>query len=160
MVLRTLATFALLCMLPSSASAFDLSSLLNKLKSALPSLPNAGPFSGTGATATSLNEFRKANGLKPLNPDARLTSLASAHAADMARRNSLDHNGFFIYRAPAGARAENVAYGCKDTSCAIRMWINSSGHRVNMLRPGLKRYGLASAAAADGRRYWALELGE
>ena len=160
MVLRALATFALLCVLPGSAFAFDLSSLLNKLKAALPSLPSPGPFTGTGATATSLNEFRQRNGLKPLNSDGRLTSLASAHAADMARRNSLDHNGFLLYRAPAGARAENVAYGCKDTHCTIRLWINSSGHRANMLKPGLKRYGLASATAADGRRYWALELGE
>ena len=160
MVLRTISIFALLFTLTGSASAFDLSALVNKIKAALPSLPTPGPFTGTGATASSLNEFRKQNGLKPLNSDGRLTSLASVHAADMARRNSLDHNGFLLYRAPAGARAENVAYGCKDTTCTIRLWINSSGHRANMLRPGLKRYGLASATAADGRRYWALELGE
>ncbi len=160
MVLRTVAAFALLCALTGSASAFDLSSLVNKIKAALPSLPSPGPFTGTGATASSLNEFRKQNGLKLLNSDGRLTSLASAHAADLARRNSLDHSGFFLYRAPAGARAENVAYGCKDTTCAVRLWINSSGHRANMLKPELKRYGLASATAADGRRYWALELGE
>jgi uncharacterized protein YkwD len=125
-----------------------------------PSLPSLGLISASGQSAASLNEFRVANGRSKLRTDAHLTSLASAHAADMARRNSLDHNGFMERRGPAGARAENVAYGCKDTPCVIRLWIKSSGHRKNMLRGDVSRYGLAFADAANGRRYWALELGE
>ena len=114
----------------------------------------------TGEKATSLNSFRAANGRKPLVQDAHLTALAGTHAADMAKRNSLDHNGFMERRGPAGARAENVAYGCSDTPCVIQMWINSSGHRSNMLRTDVNKYGLASATSPSGRRYWALELGE
>jgi uncharacterized protein YkwD len=64
------------------------------------------------------------------------------------------------HRGPGGARAENVAVGCKDTACAIRQWANSSGHRRNMLIPSLTRYGLASAAASSGRKYWVLLVGE
>ena len=78
----------------------------------------------------------------------------------MARRVSLDHAGFMEQRGPAGARAENVAYGCAETACVIRQWINSSGHRSNMLRADVTKYGLASAVAPSGRRYWALEVGE
>ena len=115
---------------------------------------------GVGESATSLNSFRAANGLSQLSSDSGLTAMAQSHAADMARRESLDHNGFMESRGPKGARAENVAYGCKDSACTIQQWIKSSGHRANMLRADIKRYGLASATSASGRRYWALEVGE
>jgi len=78
----------------------------------------------------------------------------------MARRDSLDHNGFMSHRGPRGARAENVAYGCKESACVIQQWVNSSGHRKNMLIPRLTRYGLASATSPSGKKYWALLVGE
>ena len=68
---------------------------------------------GVGESATSLNSFRAANGLSQLSSDPGLTAMAQSHAADMARRESLDHNGFMEFRGPKGARAENVAYGCR-----------------------------------------------
>ena len=58
----------------------------------------------------------------------------------------------------AGARAENVAFGCGTESCAIGMWEGSAGHRANMLLSDVKSYGLASAAGG-GTRYWCLILG-
>ena len=121
-----------------------------------------GTFSipGTPETATSLNGFRASHGLSELRTDGTLAALASEHAADMARRDSLDHDGFMTHRGPRGARAENVAYGCGESACVIQQWVNSSGHRRNMLIPGLRRYGLASATSPSGRKYWALEVGE
>jgi uncharacterized protein YkwD len=111
------------------------------------------------ALATDLNSYRTAHGRPPLQADGTLTAMAYAHSADMARRGRLDHAGFRQQRGPAGARAENVAYGCADAACAMRMWIRSAGHRRNMLRGDVGRYGLASAASANGRRYWTLLLG-
>ena len=105
---------------------------------------------GVGKDAASLNEFRIANGLAPLARDGNLTSMAAAHSADMARRGAMDHGGFMESRGPRGARAENVAYGCKDEPCTIRQWIDSSGHRANMLRRDVTRYGLASAVSEIG----------
>ena len=115
---------------------------------------------GTPETATSLNGFRASHGLSQLRTDGTLTGLASEHAADMARRDTLDHDGFMTHRGPRGARAENVAYGCKESACVIQQWVNSSGHRKNMLIPGLSRYGLASATSPSGKKYWALLVGE
>jgi len=117
-------------------------------------------ITGTPETATSLNGFRAAHGLSQLSTDSKLTALASEHSADMARRDSLDHDGFMTSRGPRGARAENVAYGCKDSPCTIQQWVNSSGHRRNMLIPGLTRYGLASAVSPSGKTYWTLLVGE
>jgi uncharacterized protein YkwD len=114
----------------------------------------------TPETATSLNGFRASHGLSQLRTDGTLTALAGEHAADMARRDSLDHDGFMAQRGPRGARAENVAYGCKDSPCVIQQWVNSSGHRKNMLIPSLTRYGLASATSPSGKKYWTLLVGE
>ena len=125
-------------------------------------LAGCGSFSltGTPEIATSLNGFRAAHGLSQLRTDGALAALASEHSADMARRDSLDHNGFMTSRGPRGARAENVAYGCKDPACVIQQWVNSSGHRKNMLIPSLTRYGLASATSPSGKTYWTLLVGE
>jgi uncharacterized protein YkwD len=115
--------------------------------------------SGVTEKAATVNEFRSANGLNALRSDPKMASLARSHAEDMARREAMDHNGFMEQRGPAGARAENVAYGCNDAPCAVRQWVNSSGHRKNMLLADVTTYGLASAASKSGRRYWALILG-
>ena len=125
-------------------------------------LAGCGSLSITGApeTATSLNGFRASHGLSQLRTDGTLAALASEHAGDMARRDSLDHNGFMTSRGPRGARAENVAYGCQESACVIQQWVNSSGHRKNMLIPGLSRYGLASATSPSGKKYWTLLVGE
>jgi len=126
-------------------------------------LGGCGSLSSITATpevATSLNGFRSSNGLGQLASDANLTSLAAEHSGDMARRDSLDHDNFMTKRGPRGARAENVAYGCKDTPCVIQQWVNSSGHRKNMLIPSVTKYGLASATSKSGKKYWTLLVGE
>jgi uncharacterized protein YkwD len=97
-----------------------------------------------------LNGFR-ARTASQLRTDGTLAALAGEHAANMARRDSLDHDGFMAHRGPRGARAENVAYGCKESACVIQQWVNSSGHRKNMLIPSLSRYGLASATSPSGK---------
>lgn len=111
------------------------------------------------AQALDLNSYRAKHGRAPLQYDAHLTGLAYSHAADLARRNALDHAGFATQRAPLGAQAENVSYGCGDESCAILQWSRSARHRAAMLRPDVTSYGLASMVSASGRRYWVMELG-
>jgi uncharacterized protein YkwD len=114
----------------------------------------------TPARALDLNGFRAQHGRPPLSASAQLMGIAAAHAADMARRRSLDHRGFRARIATvATTAAENVAYGCASEDCVIRMWARSPGHRRNMLMGGISSYGLASADDARGRRYWVLELG-
>lgn len=110
------------------------------------------------AAALDVNSFRAQHKLPPLSVSSMLAAAAYSHASDMASRRSLDHNGFRA-RMVGSMGAENVAYGCADADCAYRMWAKSAGHRRNMLMKGITSYGIASATSADGRRYWALELG-
>jgi hypothetical protein len=86
-----------------------------------------------------------------------LHALAQQHASDMARRNSLDHDGFFTQRGPRGAMAENVAVGCATEACARDVWMKSPPHRANMMLGGCQA--VASAVSKNGHRYWAMEIG-
>jgi uncharacterized protein YkwD len=110
------------------------------------------------ALALDINSFRAQHKLPPLAVSSMLAAAAYSHAADMAARKSLDHNGF-RQRMVGSMGAENVAYGCDSEDCVTRMWAASAGHRKNMLLKGITHYGIASATGADGRVYWALELG-
>jgi len=110
--------------------------------------------------ALDLNSFRAQHGRPALSVSAQLSGIAHSHARDLANRKRLDHAGF-RQRAnfTGGTAAENVAFGCDSEDCVIKMWARSGGHRANMLRRDVTSYGLASATADNGRRYWVLELG-
>ncbi|MBI2713522.1 MAG: CAP domain-containing protein [Rhizobiales bacterium] len=112
------------------------------------------------ALALDLNSFRAQHGRPALAASATLSGAALSHARDLANRKRLDHAGF-RQRAnfTGGTAAENVAFGCDSEDCVIKMWARSGGHRANMLRRDVTSYGLASATADNGRRYWVLELG-
>ena len=120
----------------------------------------AGGWLMSPARALDLNSFRAQHHLPALSVSATLAGAAYSHAHDLARRQHLDHNGFrarlsFVH----SAAAENVAFGCETEDCVFQMWAKSAGHRANMLRRDVTSYGLASATADNGRRYWVLELG-
>jgi uncharacterized protein YkwD len=112
------------------------------------------------AAALDLNSFRAQHGKPALSYSVRLAGIAYEQAALMAGRRHIDHANFKNRIGNAGTtHAENVSYGCGDEDCAIRQWSRSGGHRANMLRGDVSSYGLGSAIGANGRRYWALELG-
>jgi uncharacterized protein YkwD len=132
----------------------------------------------TPASALDLNSFRAQHHLPPLAVSATLAGLAYEQAQAMAGRRHLDHNGFRQRVSGGGRHAENVAViacarpdakpqatfagracGCDTEDCAFRLWAKSAGHRANMLLRDVSAYGIASATGSNGRRYWALELG-
>jgi uncharacterized protein YkwD len=115
----------------------------------------------TPALALDLNSFRAQHGRPALSMSGPLAALAYEQARSMATRKRLDHANFRarVAAVSSGVNAENVAFGCPDEDCVIKMWAKSGGHRANMLRGDVSAYGIASATGENGRRYWALELG-
>jgi uncharacterized protein YkwD len=83
--------------------------------------------------------------------------LAQEHSNDMARRNSMDHDGFFERRVPRGAKAENVMAGVKTEREAMAAWRASPPHAANMALRGCKR--VAHACNKQGRCFWTMEIG-
>jgi uncharacterized protein YkwD len=81
----------------------------------------------------------------------------------MAAREKLDHEvlGSFNSRvapARAGRAAENIAYGYDSFQKTLGQWIDSSGHRKNLLLPKASRVGVASAKSSNSRTYWAMVI--
>jgi uncharacterized protein YkwD len=92
------------------------------------------------------NAERVRRGLRPLRVDARLVRSARRHTAWMTRRRSLQHT-----TAPVG---ENIAMGQSSADEAVRSWMNSPGHRANILSAGYTRIGVAAYETTSGTIYW------
>lgn len=150
---------------PISRLAFAALALL-----ALCACASRGPV-GEGAGASSsgkayLSEIRSSNGLSTLTYDARLEAAALQQSGYMAGVRKMQHTtGWrrdFAARMKKngveGAAAENIAAGRFDMAKLFQMWMNSAGHRKNMLDPRFSRFGLAYANDGDGTRYWTLVL--
>lgn len=114
--------------------------------------------------AEMISDFRLKHGEKRVTLDTTLTRIAHAQAQAMAAKDQLDHDvlGHFNTRvgpAGAGRAAENIAYGYDSFPKTLDQWINSSGHRKNLLLPGATRVGVASVKSAKtGRMYWAMVI--
>jgi Cysteine-rich secretory protein family len=114
--------------------------------------------------AQMISDFRLKHGEKRVTLDATLTRIAHDQAQAMAAKDQLDHDvlGRFTTRvnpAGAGRAAENIAYGYDSFPKTLDQWINSSGHRKNLLLPGATRVGVASVKSAKtGRMYWAMVI--
>ncbi|WP_030220564.1 CAP domain-containing protein [Streptomyces bikiniensis] len=113
-----------------------------------------------------VNNERATVGCTPVTADARLASLAGAFSADMAAR------GFFDHTDPDGdtpwARAqqagvptlagENIARGQADAAAVMESWMNSDGHRANILNCDFKTMGVG-VYFGDGGPWWTQDFG-
>jgi hypothetical protein len=91
------------------------------------------------------NEARARSGLPPLVADCNLMSRSRRHCSRMAGEGSFRHSSGSI---------ENIAYGQNDANEVVTTWLNSPGHRANILNRSYKRIGVASIVGRNGRTYW------
>lgn len=111
-----------------------------------------------------ISSFRLKHGEVRVVRDSTLDRIAMDQARAMAAKDDLSHDalGPFNRRvAPAGAgrAAENIAYGYDNFEKTLGQWIDSSGHRKNLLLHNASRVGIASAKNASGKRtYWAMVI--
>ena len=123
-----------------------------------------GLAAAESAPAVMISEFRMKQGEGRVAIDATLNRIALDQATAMAAKDKLDHDvlGPFNSRmapAKAGRAAENIAYGYDKFEKTLDQWINSSGHRKNLLLHNAERVGVASAtSAASHRTYWAMVI--
>lgn len=81
------------------------------------------------------NESRASAGLAPLALNGSLSQVALGWAQQMAASGTLSHNPSYSAQIPAGwrAAAENVAQGYGSGAAVHAGWMNSAGHRANIL---------------------------
>lgn len=113
-----------------------------------------------------VNVERAKVGCAPVQPSDSLARLAGNLGADMANR------GFFDHTDPDGATpwdraqaagitnlgAENIARGQVDATAAMVSWMNSDGHRANILNCDLTTLGVG-VHFADGGPWWTQDFG-
>ena len=131
----------------------------------------AGPVAATPAGASPqanevvqlVNQARAAKGLPPVTLDAKLVQVAAAHSQHMAKVGKMAHEGIGngspterIRKALPTAKttAENVAYGQRSAAEVMQGWMDSPGHRRNILDPNLRTIGVEVVTGSDGRPYW------
>jgi uncharacterized protein YkwD len=111
-----------------------------------------------------VNTERAKSGCDPLVVDPKLVRAAQEHSADMAERDYFDHTtpeGLTFadrivnagYPTPG---AENIAVGQQNADQVMQGWMDSEGHRANILNCDLKTIGVGFVQ--DGM-YWTQDFG-
>jgi uncharacterized protein YkwD len=93
-----------------------------------------------------INAQRAKYGLPPLAVDQSLEKTARSHAVWMTNNRALQHTNANV--------GENIAMGQRTTGEAVNDWMNSPGHRANILNSSYKRTGVAAYQTPDGTVYW------
>jgi len=122
------------------------------------------------AAISLISDYRRKNGLPPLETDPKLQAMAEEQARLMAKANKVTHDpggrnftkrlkasGFDAQRA-----AENIGAGYHTMAEAFSGWRDSPSHNKNMLLPGATRVGIATAYAPNSKYkvFWSLVLAE
>ena len=107
-----------------------------------------------------VNEIRVQNGLKVLTTNWELSRVARYKSEDMVNNRYFSHNSptygtpfqmmrsFGLSYRTAG---ENIAYGQRTPAAVVDAWMNSSGHRANILNASYTQIGVGYCASGN---YW------
>jgi uncharacterized protein (TIGR03000 family) len=113
------------------------------------------------------NAERKKKDLPPLKPNAKLFAAARKHSENMARQEKLAHE--LDGKKPSdrvkeagyagGFVGENVAYGVTTAEEVVAGWMDSEGHRDNILNKNFTEIGVGVGKASDGTLYFTQVFG-
>ncbi|EGT3850414.1 CAP domain-containing protein [Clostridioides difficile] len=110
-----------------------------------------------------VNIERAKAGLNPLTLDSSISNVATKKSQDMIDNNYFSHNSptygspfdmlkkFGISYKTAG---ENIAMGQKTPKEVVNAWMNSEGHRKNIMNPNFSKIGVGVAQKNGGSIYW------
>jgi uncharacterized protein YkwD len=131
---------------------------------------SVGPADTLATVLDLTNAERRRAGLPALRENRQLASAAQLQSEQMGSMGQMDH---VIPGAPYPtpkdrlaavnyaweAYGENVAMGQRSGSEVVAAWMNSAGHRANILSPRYTELGVGLAIDADGRPYYAEVFG-
>ncbi|MGW2203608.1 CAP domain-containing protein [Streptomyces sp. NPDC001774] len=133
--------------------------------------PPAAPTLSRAAAAEAevvrlVNQERAKVGCTPVRSDSALAALAGAFSTDMAARGFFDHTDpdgdtpwdRASQAGVSGMGGENIARGQVDAAAVMDSWMNSDGHRANILNCDYKTLGVG-VHFADGGPWWTQDFG-
>jgi len=111
-----------------------------------------------------VNQERAKRGLQALQSDWQLSRAARFKSADMAEKGYFSHTSP-TYGSPFqmmhdfqvrsfSAAGENIAYGQRTPQQVMNDWMNSPGHRSNILSSTYTHIGVGVAENKNGVKYW------
>jgi uncharacterized YkwD family protein/spore coat assembly protein SafA len=110
-----------------------------------------------------VNKQRANNGLPALTANWELCRVARYKSQDMINKNYFAHQSP-TYGSPFdmmeafgikfSAAGENIAYGQRTPQEVMNAWMNSPGHRSNILARNFNQIGVGVAKSANGTYYW------
>jgi uncharacterized protein YkwD len=117
------------------------------------------------------NGQRTINGLAPLATNGKLVQAAQIHAGNMARLDQMSHVLSGVAQPDLFSRAqavgysfarlgENIAFRYAGAPEVVDGWMNSAGHKANILNPSFNEIGVAIAANSKGELYYAQVFGQ
>ncbi|WP_162920122.1 S-layer homology domain-containing protein [Paenisporosarcina cavernae] len=110
-----------------------------------------------------VNIERAKEGLNPLKEDGSLSKIAFIKAKDMVENDYFDHVSPTYGQPWDMAKhfnysysyfGENIALGQRTPAEVVNDWMNSSGHRANILNPNYTQIGASAYKNSQGRIYW------
>lgn len=124
----------------------------------------------TGDMGQMVSAQRAAYGLAPVRRSSKLEVAARNHAIDMARRGYFSHtskDGRTVLTRVQKQRyrpclvSENIAMGVNTKAEVVQAWMDSPGHRVNMLSPRSREFGAYGVLDAETQSpIWVIVFGE
>lgn len=110
-----------------------------------------------------VNVERTSRGIPALTKNWELSRVARYKSQDMVDKNYFSHTSP-TYGSPFtmmqnfglrfSAAAENIAYGQRSAKEVVTAWMNSPGHRANILSASYTQTGVGAAKKANGTLYW------
>ncbi|MGO0059228.1 CAP domain-containing protein [Brevibacillus fluminis] len=122
-----------------------------------------GTQSSDNAVLSLVNSERSKAGLSPLTLNKQLSDVARTKAQDMRDQNYFDHTSptygspadmIKRFNIPFQAMGENIAAGQQTPAEVMQGWMNSEGHRRNILDPQFTQMGIGSVQGGQMGTYW------
>lgn len=140
----------------------------NPTTPATPTTPSSSTFGAYEQQVVDLvNKERAAAGLSALKVNAELSAMAEKKAEDLRDNNYFDHTSP-VYGSPFDmmrqfgisytAAGENIAKGQRTPAEVMNGWMNSSGHRANILNSRYTEIGMGYVTDSNGTTYWVQEF--
>ncbi|WP_053365161.1 CAP domain-containing protein [Bacillus sp. FJAT-27245] len=134
-------------------------------KQSTPAQQQAGALSAYEQQVVTLtNQERAKAGLAALKADANLSKMAREKSRDMSANGYFDHNSptygspfdmMKKYGITYSSAGENIAMGQRTPQEVVTAWMNSEGHRKNILNPNFTHIGVGYIAQGN---YWTQEF--
>ena len=116
-----------------------------------------------------VNVERSKAGLQPVTLNSKLNQAAQNHTNDMISKRYFSHTSpsgsTMVMRVQAvgytySAIGENIAAGGSTASATMTQWMNSPGHKANILSPKFRELGVGYGPSSDQyRHYWTQVFG-